>query len=191
MNIPAPLISLFLTDHDFIFGEPIDEAQSPIKDVAVDPPSPDSIRSPRRQMFSDLPTPSYNTTSFPQDQYPVSAPAPLFSSTSDENTSHSRSNSRANADSGLNNTGFVPIQPSYPYQESGYSSLNGALATAPPAIQDKSAERLKAIEKRNRRESGMLMVNMMAAQRDASAGRRQSSMSSLRRVGEESTFYHE
>ncbi|KAI9693958.1 MAG: hypothetical protein M1822_003229 [Bathelium mastoideum] len=198
LNIPAPLISLLLSDHDYIFGEPIDEAQSPIKEITVEPPSQDSIRSPRRQMFSDLPTPSYNS-SFPADQYPGATPAPLFSSVSTSNpddlASHSRSNSRTDADSsggtglGLGATGFIPMQPSYAYQENGYGSLNGALATAPP---EKSAERLKALEKRNRRESGMLMINMMAAQREASAGgRRQSSMSSLRRVGEESTFYHE
>ena len=81
----------------------------------------------------------------------------------------------------------MPLQQS---QES-YGSLNSALATAPLAPQDKSADRLKAIEKRNRRESGMLTVNMMAQQRESSAGRRQSGMHSLRRVGEEATFFHE
>ncbi|KAL9096205.1 MAG: hypothetical protein Q9165_001728 [Trypethelium subeluteriae] len=207
LNIPAPLISLFLTDHDYIFGDAIDEAQSPLQEVSVEPPSPDSIRSPRRQMFSDLPTPGYNTTSFPQDQYPVTAPAPLFTShASDDPTSHSRSGSRTDTDTALANTGFIPIQPSYSYDSAnlhkqqqnqheghtGYSSLNGALATAPPALQEKSAERMRAIEKRNRRESGMLMVNMMAAQkRESSAGRRQSSLSSLKRMAEGSTFFHE
>lgn len=152
-------------------------------------------------MFSDLPTPAYNTTSFPQDPYPVTAPAPLFNSRSSEDTTpHSRSNSRTDTESSLANTGFIPLQPSYSYDpatfnkqnhQESYGSLNGALATAPPALQEKSAERIKAMEKRNRRESGMLMVNMMAQQRESSAGRRQSSMNSLRRVGEEATFFNE
>jgi RalA-binding protein 1 len=54
-----------LTDYATIFGEAIDEEKSPIKEIAyIAPPSNDSIRSPRHQLFSDLPTPSYNQASF-------------------------------------------------------------------------------------------------------------------------------
>jgi RalA-binding protein 1 len=61
------LIQLFLTDYPAIFGEGIDEKQSPIKEITMSvPPPSDGIRSPRHQMFSDLPTPAYNQTGFGQ-----------------------------------------------------------------------------------------------------------------------------
>jgi len=67
LNIPAPLIQLFLTDYPAIFGEPIDEKQSPIQELTLTiPPQGDGIRSPRHQMFSDLPTPAYTQTGFGQ-----------------------------------------------------------------------------------------------------------------------------
>ena len=56
---------MFLTDYDDIFGEPIDEQNSPIRDLTLSvQPTSDSIRSPRRQLFSDLPTPAANQTQF-------------------------------------------------------------------------------------------------------------------------------
>ncbi|KAI9705772.1 MAG: hypothetical protein M1820_005020 [Bogoriella megaspora] len=160
LNIPAPLISLFLTDFDKIFGAPMDEAQSPIKELTIEPPSPDSIRSPRHQMFSDLPTPGYNTTAFPQ-------PLNLHHTTDSHEPHHQPHHQRDNS---FADTGFIPIQPSYTNaaqtaaSEAAYSSLNSALAATarpsssrnsslgppPPAFQEKSAAR------KNRRESSML-----------------------------------
>lgn len=68
LNIPAPLIAFFLTDFLDIFGSPIDEASSPIHEIRINNNhlGDDAVRSPRRQMFSDLPTPAYNETSFQQ-----------------------------------------------------------------------------------------------------------------------------
>jgi RalA-binding protein 1 len=68
LNIPAPLISFFLTDYPDIFGTALDEASSPIHEIRNNTSylGDDGLRSPRRQMFSDLPTPAYNQTSFPQ-----------------------------------------------------------------------------------------------------------------------------
>lgn len=68
LNVPAPLISSFVEDQPAIFGAPVDEADSPIAThdgthSASQPPSLD-LRSPRKQMFSDLPTPAYTQTSF-------------------------------------------------------------------------------------------------------------------------------
>jgi RalA-binding protein 1 len=56
---------MFLTDFEAIFGLAIDEEKSPIREVtlSVQPPS-DGIRSPRHQLFSELPTPAANQTSF-------------------------------------------------------------------------------------------------------------------------------
>ncbi|KAK3063029.1 hypothetical protein LTS18_002889, partial [Coniosporium uncinatum] len=75
LNIPAPLISTFLTDYPRVFGPPAvavafaNEPSSPIHEVVVSAPTPTSatdLRSPRHQMFSDLPTPAYNQTGFQQ-----------------------------------------------------------------------------------------------------------------------------
>ncbi|KAF2845074.1 RhoGAP-domain-containing protein [Plenodomus tracheiphilus IPT5] len=68
LNIPAPLISFFLTDFPDIFGTALDEASSPIHELRNGSThlGDEAIRSPRRQMFSDLPTPAYNETTFQQ-----------------------------------------------------------------------------------------------------------------------------
>lgn len=66
LNVPAPLITSFVEDQGFIFGAPVDEAESPITASEMTAPAlpADPIRSPRKQMFSDLPTPGYHQTSF-------------------------------------------------------------------------------------------------------------------------------
>lgn len=91
LNIPGPIITAFLTDYDGIFGDPIDEEQaSPVvRETLIHAPQKqptgsewDGIRSPRHQMFSDLPTPAYHQQGFgnlagfapmtqgPQGRYP-------------------------------------------------------------------------------------------------------------------------
>jgi len=67
LNVPGPLISCFVEELPSIFGTPIDEASSPIKtrkENAVPPSQIAELRSPRKQMFSDLPTPSYTQPTF-------------------------------------------------------------------------------------------------------------------------------
>ncbi|KAI9729055.1 MAG: hypothetical protein M1828_000140 [Chrysothrix sp. TS-e1954] len=69
LNIPSPLINLFLTDHEAIFAAPADPvAASPVLEKLSNSEAPtfDEIRSPRKQMFSDLSSPSHDQTSFPQ-----------------------------------------------------------------------------------------------------------------------------
>lgn len=163
LNIPAPLISMFLTDYTEIFGIAIEEANSPIHEITVTAPalSSEAIRSPRRQMFSDIPTPAYNQTSFQQ--------AIAFSPGIQQNSGY--------------DTGFIPLQPSYDapvynqqqMQGEGFGSLNGVLHPA------NSRE-----AKQKRRESGILLVNM------GLGGQRKGSMPRLRdeagMVQEESAF---
>jgi RalA-binding protein 1 len=66
LNIPAPVFSMFLTDFHAIFDAEVNgyEIQQP---VTINEPAQDEIRSPRRQMFTDLPTPAYNQNSFNQN----------------------------------------------------------------------------------------------------------------------------
>jgi len=145
LNIQGPLIIAFLSDYAGIFGSPVDEAASPIREVLVSAPlTPEAIRSPRQQMFQDLPSPGYSQTGFNQ--------AGTF-----------YQQSQSSRPSG-NETGFVPLKPAYEaptpptsfsqFQQQaqnadGYGSLNGALAPS-------NSREAKA----RRRESGMLLMTM-------------------------------
>ena len=93
LNIPAPVFAMFLTDFDAIFGEGQQQAPAEPAEVTVNEPlTPEDIRSPRRQMFSEIPTPSYTRSTFPP-------------SSSYEQMSQPRQ--------ARDDTGFVPLQPSY------------------------------------------------------------------------------
>ncbi|KAI1621630.1 RalA-binding protein 1 [Exophiala viscosa] len=68
LNIPAPVFAMFLTDFEAIFERPSEEDS--IQSTEFERKgslTPEDIRSPRRQMFSDLPTPAYNQSSFSQN----------------------------------------------------------------------------------------------------------------------------
>ncbi|KAF2178520.1 hypothetical protein K469DRAFT_328497 [Zopfia rhizophila CBS 207.26] len=177
LNIPAPLISMFLTDYHDIFGEALDETNSPIHEIHVSAPplGSEAVRSPRRQMFSDIPTPAYNETSFqPPPNFPM-GPNAL------QQQSHSQQQQHTGYD-----TGFIPLHPSYdapiyqqPMQVEGFGSLNGALQ--PGSARD---------TRQRRRESGMLLMNMgLGGQRKGSLPRmRDNPHVDPRMVQEESAF---
>ncbi|KAH9844469.1 GTPase-activating protein BEM3-like [Teratosphaeria destructans] len=136
LNVPAPLISSFVEDQATIFGPPIDEAESPISATEITAPGPNDLRSPRKQMFSDLPTPAYNQTSFQ-----------FFSG------SHG------------SDTGMIPMQPSYasyqmaPQGDGAFGSLNDALRS--PTIYNAAASAMSSVRdvKSRRRESAMMMLH--------------------------------
>ncbi|KAL8963024.1 MAG: hypothetical protein Q9193_000658 [Seirophora villosa] len=93
LNIPAPIFSMFLMEFDAIFGE--DARQAPAVSTeafANEPLTPEDIRSPRRQMFSEIPTPSYSQSSFPPLSNHEQLPCPKASE---------------------KDTGFAPLRPSY------------------------------------------------------------------------------
>jgi RalA-binding protein 1 len=110
LNIPAPVFALFLQQYDGIFGqEPDSHEHAPVEVTVTAPPlTPEDIRSPRRQKFQELPTPSYDQQSFPQSQPPPSFPPPQ----------HYQQQQRAAYD-----TGFTPLQPSYENQN--YPTMAG------------------------------------------------------------------
>lgn len=109
LNIPATLISLFVTEHSRVFRFPI-EKSSRVGNVrsSSDLPS-DAVRSPHKQTFSDVSTPSYGQTNFTDEQY-----------------------QQVLAQRSAYDTGYVPVAQSYsPIQsqgEGGFGSLNSALA---------------------------------------------------------------
>lgn len=144
LNIPAPVFSMFLTDYDSIFGDADPNSTKPATELTVENSLlPNDIRSPRHQMFSDIPTPSYQQTSFRH--------------TGD-------TNSAADGPRPPYDTGFIPMQPSYdqatssrheqynqpPDNSAGYSSLNGMLG---PSSEDTRSAKTK------RRESSMLFMD--------------------------------
>ena len=110
LNIPAPVFALFLQQYDGIFGEEPDSHENgPVEVTVTAPPlTPEDIRSPRRQKFQELPTPSYDQQSFPQSQPPSSFPVPQ----------HYQQQQLAAYD-----TGFTPLQPSY--ENHNYPTMAG------------------------------------------------------------------
>ncbi|KAH4055990.1 hypothetical protein HBH49_047780 [Parastagonospora nodorum] len=155
LNIPAPLISFFLTDFADIFGTALDEASSPIHEIRSNSHLGDeAIRSPRRQMFSDLPTPAYNQTSFQQH---YDRPSQQFQPLAAPSYPPPQPPQQSQGQNTGYDAGFIPMRPSYeapsyeqPYQGGeGYGSLNGA-------VQSGSARE----QRQRRRESGMLLMNM-------------------------------
>ena len=110
LNIPAPVFAMFLTEFDAIFGAepaamaPIPEHSTQTVELSVpNQLTAEDIRSPRHQMFSDLPTPAYNQTTFPEGPPPGQFPM-------QQSSVNPKLPSNANV---LHNTGFVPMQPSY------------------------------------------------------------------------------
>ncbi|KAK5184738.1 Rho GTPase activating protein, partial [Cryomyces antarcticus] len=146
---------------NLIFGNAVDEAPPSVNEITVtaSPPTPEAIRSPRKQMFSDLPTPSYHKTQFHD---PLNASA------------------YHHFDKEAYDTGFIPLQPSYeapmypqqlqPQPEGAYNSFNGALA--PTTSRDPQRDFTTKEAKQKRRESGMMTMNMgLAGQRRTSTQR--------------------
>ena len=117
----------------------MDEAESPIKTHEVSAPSTGSIdlRSPRKQMFSDLPTPAYNQTTFQSLGV------------------------LQNEDIGI-----IPVHPTYatyqmaPQGDGGFSSLNDALKSPTLYSTVSNGVPTSRETKAKRRESALLGVGV-------------------------------
>lgn len=136
VNIPTPVFNLFLSEFEAIFQTepPTQESkgqQPQLQRAEVHVPanlSAGDIRSPRHQMFSDIPTPAYHQTNFSQDSTTsagsggVSAPG--------------------HQSSGSGEFGFTPLHPSY--ENGQYVSMPQEMprtqAIAPPISQQQSGE---------------------------------------------------
>jgi RalA-binding protein 1 len=168
LNIPAPVFALFLQQYDGIFGQEPDSHGSPVE-VTVTAPAltPEDIRSPRRQKFQDLPTPSFSQQSFQeaQNQPPSSFPMPQHYQ------------QRATYD-----TGFTPLQPSYEgHLQPGLATMAGPEYGRPtptlagPAYEQFQrqfgAENAQQASKSKRRESSMFGMGMALGQRKPSNNR--------------------
>lgn len=144
LNIPAPVFAMFLTEYDAIFeAKPADSMPMPTE---VNPLSPEEIRSPRRQLFSDIPTPSYNQVAFPA-----------------QGSSYEQVLHESHVEHDI---GFIPLQPSYEppntfgavvygQTTSGSVTMQGPeYATNNRTLEPSSMQAMKA----RRRESSMLLM---------------------------------
>ena len=147
LNIPAPVFAMFLNEFDAIFGEePEDRSMTPPEVSITEPLTPEDIRSPRRQMFSDIPTPTYTQESFPHlQQHKPLQPAYEQQFPQGSDADH--------------DTGMIPIQPSYETSISFQPSSN--TATQPGAGYGVTARKPSAdsAAKARRRESSMLLMS--------------------------------
>lgn len=177
LNIPAPLISFFLTDYQDIFGMPADDTNLVDQDVRSNAHLDDETRSPRQQPFSDVPTPAYNDHSFqpqvalnqqqwngrPPSAFPLSN-APAYPPPQPPQPPQQQQHyaQRASYD-----TGFVPARPSYDSHnyEQQYHSAEG-YGNVNSSRQSGSARE----QKQKRRESSMLLMNVGMGQRKGSNG---------------------
>ncbi|KAK5001578.1 hypothetical protein LTR28_012487, partial [Elasticomyces elasticus] len=166
LNIPAPLISHFVSDFNIIFGPTITpNADSPIKQsMRVDAAnlSSDAIRSPRKQLFTDVSTPAYHQTTF----------APL-------QQQQQNSSTRATTNDPYD-AGFVPLRTAYEQPPSHQAtaqgdgafgslndalgthkkhggSLNGAMAAPAPVAHSRDSNNNNT---RRKRESGVVLLSM-------------------------------
>lgn len=140
LNIPAPVFSMFLTDFDSIFGDASGPGPTAVELTVDHSLSPDDVRSPRHQMFSDIPTPSYNQTSF---RGPGDASGGLV-----DQSRHPH------------DTGFGSTQPSYEqpaYRHDTYNQNAGASFTSLSGMLSPSSDDPRAA-KSKRRESSMLFM---------------------------------
>ncbi|PGH07601.1 RalA-binding protein 1 [Blastomyces parvus] len=177
LNIPAPVFSMFLTDFESIFGEPVSDfsihnaapTELPGDNKAL---NPEDIRSPRHQMFSDLPTPSYNQSSFQQS----SSAAPQHRHGSDlapHEAQHAHSaqqqwdqqRDRDRSRDKIDNMGFIPMQPTYEQQMLGADPYNSMSSLMPPSGNNSNGNGNNSsghnvTSKAKRRESNLLFMNL-------------------------------
>ncbi|EME39461.1 hypothetical protein DOTSEDRAFT_75208 [Dothistroma septosporum NZE10] len=147
LNLPGPLISLFVEEQRRIFGPALQSRQQPAaahEHRAKTMASVD-LRSPRKQMFSDLPTPAYNQTQFQSIE--------------------------------ADDTGMTPMHPTYanyqmaPQGEGGFGSLNDALRSPTVYGMTGTGAPTPRETKARRRESGMLAINNTGIQKKPSVSR--------------------
>ena len=144
LNIPTPVLSMFLTEFDAVFHENLEATTVPSLEItASEPLTPEDIRSPRRQMFSDIPTPSYTQDTF---------------SASNSQLSHSHEQAFSGHTVEPSDTGFIPLQPTY--ETSTPQTLQGSITVPGPEYAMARPRNLPAgsATKARRRESSMLLA---------------------------------
>lgn len=144
LNIPTPVLSMFLTEFDAVFREKLEATTIPSLEItASESLTSEDIRSPRRQMFSEIPTPT-----FTQDTFPPSNPQ-LSHSYELAPSSHTIDSSKI---------GFIPLQPTY--ETSAPLAQQSSITVPGPEYAVARPRNLPAGDatKARRRESSMLLM---------------------------------
>ncbi|EED20360.1 Rho GTPase activator (Bem3), putative [Talaromyces stipitatus ATCC 10500] len=141
LNMPAPVFSLFLTEYDSIFTDAPHQLNHVEAQAAPASLIPEDVRSPRRQMFSELPTPSYGQTSFYVPD--------------DADHHQSQDAIRANYD-----TGFIPMIPSYDGGQRGVDPRSRQSSNPHRMTRMLDPNENMRSTKAKRRESSMLFMDM-------------------------------
>lgn len=142
LNIPTPVLSMFLTEFDAVFSESFEVTTIPPLEIATNEPlTPEDIRSPRRQIFSEVPTPSNA-----QDTFPASKVSYSY----DQEPSYHTMD--------LGDTRFIPLQPAY--ETSTSQAQQGSVTIPGPEYVVARPRNLPAggAAKARRRESSMLLM---------------------------------
>ncbi|KUJ22831.1 uncharacterized protein LY89DRAFT_311590 [Mollisia scopiformis] len=165
LNIPQPVFALFLQKYDDIFDQEPDEHGPGVEVTVTAPPlTPEDIRSPRRQKFQDLPTPSYDQQSF-QQAHPFPMPQHY----------HQRPQY---------DTGFTPLQPAYEQKLQAPTMAGPEYGRSAPTLAGPSYEQFGGSQtqrqygaesssgnKTKRRESSMFGMNIGLGPRKPSNNR--------------------
>lgn len=144
LNIPTPVLSMFLTEFDAVFRENLEATTIPsLEFTPSEPLTPEDVRSPRRQMFSEIPTPSYTQNTFSASN---SQPSYSYEQASSSHTMDHR------------DTGFIPLQPAY--ETSTSQAQQGSVTVPGPEYAVARPRNLPAggAAKARRRESSMLLM---------------------------------
>lgn len=152
VNIPTPVFNLFLSEYQAVFDDRT--TPEPTQQTTMRIPvglSPEDVRSPRHQMFSDIPTPAYNQTNFNQNA--IDPPT------------------KSHQASGSGEFGFIPVHPAYENgqyvsdpQEARFQAYNPPNEESHPPEGEEQYGSLNRIlipqgatsDKRRKRESAML-----------------------------------
>lgn len=165
LNIPQPVFALFLQQYDDIFGQEPDEHGPAVEVTVTAPPlTPEDIRSPRRQKFQDLPTPSYDQQTFQR-----APPFPI--------PQHYQQQPQYD-------TGFTPLQPAYEQKLQAPTMAGPEYGRSAPTLAGPSYEQFGGNQgqrqyagessggnKSKRRESSMFGMNIGLGQRKPSNNR--------------------
>lgn len=175
LNIPAPLISFFLTDYENIFGVPVDDTSPYHQEARTTGHSGDESRSPRQQTFIDMSTPAYtpayNDNPFRaqvplnQQQWNGRPPSAFPMNSAPSYPPPQPPQQQLHVQHAGYDPGFAPVRPTYdsPSYEQQYHGAEGygGHNRQPPSARE---------QKQKRRESSMLLMNVGMGQRKGSNG---------------------
>jgi len=168
LQIPGQLFTALVDSYDTLFAQAPDQSASASIQVTAPSPAmnPDDIRSPRRQVFGDVATPSYNQSAFANGGLGLTYEEVLQHGRAEPSTGFSSLNDAASISGGSNHGPSVTM----PGPE--YGAFQRTLTVSGNSKSNSSANAREA--RARRRESSMLLSGF-----GGSAAQRKSSIASM------------